>query len=162
MLVKSVLCLTLLIFTSGVGYVFATKYRKRKQFFTQFNEFNLKFLQELSYSKRPIKEFLELYPYKGEFLAIIEDYRQKIGKDNVFNEFFSLNTFFTLEEEKLIIEYFKQLGKGDTDSQKTVFSIRAKELEIIKSNAEQEYKKYAELYVKLGVLVGLAIIIVII
>ena len=30
------------------------------------------------------------------------------------------------------------------------------------SAAEKEYKKYAELYVKLGVLVGLAIIIVII
>lgn len=162
MLVKTVLCLTLLFFTSSVGYAFASKYRKRKQFFTQFNEFNQKFLQELAYCKRPLKEFLELYVYKSDFLALLEEYRKKIGEDNFFNEYFSLNTFLTLEEEKFIIEYFKQLGKGDTDSQKSLFSNRAKELELMKNNAEKEHKKYAELYVKLGVLVGLAIIIIII
>ena len=67
-----------------------------------------------------------------------------------------------LEEEKLIIEYFQQLGKGDSDSQKTIFSARAKLLEEMKNKTENDYKKYAELYVKLGVLLGLAIIIVII
>ena len=162
MLIKILLCLTLLIFTSGVGYAFASKYRKRKVFFAQFHEFNQKFLQELAYSKRPIKEFLQAYPYKGEFLALLEEYREKLGQDNFFNEYFSLNTFLAIDEEKLIIEYFKQLGKGDTDSQKSLFSVRAKDLEILKDKTEKEYKKYAELYVKLGVLVGLAIIIVII
>ncbi len=162
MLIKWVLCLTLLIFTSSVGYAFSSKYRKRKLFFAQFYDFNQKFLQELSYSKRPIKEFLQIYPFKGEFLLLLEEYRQKIGRDNFFNEYFSQNTFLLLEEEKLIIEYFQQLGKGDSDSQKTIFSARAKLLEEMKTKTENDYKKYAELYVKLGVLLGLAIIIVII
>jgi stage III sporulation protein AB len=162
MLIKWVLCLTLLVFTSSVGYAFSSKYRKRKLFFSQFYDFNQKFLQELSYSKRPIKEFLQIYPFKGEFLLLLEEYRQKIGRDNFFNEYFSENTFLSFEEEKWIIEYFEQLGKGDSESQKTTFLNRSKDLEIFKKRSEDEYKKYAELYVKLGVLVGLAIIIVII
>ena len=162
MLIKILLCLTLLIFTSGVGYAFASKYRKRKVFFSQFYEFNQKFIQELSYSKRPIKDFIQAYPYKSEFLALLEVYRDNLGQDNLFNEYFSLNTFLILEEEKLISDYFHQLGKGDSESQKAFFVSRSKELEKIKDTTEKDYKKYAELYVKLGVLVGFAIIIVII
>ena len=162
MLIKILLCLTLLIFTSGIGYVFSLKYRKRKQFFSQFYHFNQKFLQELTYSKRPIREFIQSYPYKGEFLGLIEEYRQKLGQDNFFNEYFSENNILSLEEEKWVIEYFEQLGKGDSESQKNTFLNRSKDLEIFKKESEDEYKKYAELYVKLGVLLGLAIIIVII
>lgn len=162
MLIKVVLCLTLLIFTSGVGYGFASKYRKRKAFFTQFYDFNQKFLQELTYTKRPIKEFLLSCPYKSEFLALLEEYRQNLGQDNFFTEYFSLNTFLSVEDEKMVVEYFKQLGKGDSDSQKILFSNRSNDLKQCKDKAETEYKKYAELYVKLGVLIGLAIIIVII
>ena len=162
MSVKILLCLALLIFTSGIGYAFASKYRRRKLFFSQFYEFNQKFIQELSYSKRPIKEFILSYPYKGDFLSLLVEYRESLGKDNLFNEYFSLNTFLSVEEEKMIIEYFHQLGKGDSDSQKSIFSNRSKELEKIKEKTEKDYKKYAELYVKLGVLVGFAIIIVII
>ena len=106
MLIKILLCLTLLIFTSGVGYAFASKYRKRKVFFSQFYEFNQKFIQELSYSKRPIKDFIQAYPYKSEFLALLEVYRDNLGQDNLFNEYFSSNIFLIHQENISIVNHY--------------------------------------------------------
>lgn len=162
MVIKGLLCLSILTFTSAVGYFLATKYRQRKLFFNQLYEFNERFLREISYSKRPLKEFIESYSYKAEFADILSLYIDVLGDFDKIFSIFSEISFLNQEEKKILSDYFSLLGKGDSESQKSYFTSVKSTLDSYKSGAEKEYKKYADLYVKLGVLVGLAIIIIII
>jgi len=163
MTAKIILCLAILAFTSGVGYCLASKYRKRRLFFGQLFDFNERYLQELDYYKRPLKEFVEVQAYKGEFAEFLKFYLEFLGKNGVLLSDFLLNVvFLDKSEEKFLGDYFNSLGKGDSQSQKSQFSTLKATLSGWKNETEEEYKKYAELYVKLGVFIGLAIIIIII
>ena len=162
MLIKIVVCLAILGFTTTVGYVLASKFRNRKLFFAQLKLFNERFLREMDYAKRPIKEFVQIYAYKGDFNDILSIYLDKLGQFDDFLTVFPEIGYFTREEIRMICDYFNSLGKGDSLTQKSNFSTLDSQLSEYYKKAEIEYKKYADLYVKLGVLIGLAIIIVIV
>ena len=81
---KFFLGLAIVAFTSFCGYLFAKKYRQRKQFFSQWKEFNERFLNEISYYRRPLIEFVFKYPYKGEFNKLLERFFQTIEERNLF------------------------------------------------------------------------------
>ena len=66
------------------------------------------------------------------------------------------------EEWKEYGDYFSMLGKGDTVSQKNYFSSRKAILEEKKAVCEKECKTRNELYIKLGLLAGLAFVILIV
>ena len=53
-MIKFILGVAIICFTSFCGYVLAKKYRQRKNFFSQMNEFNERFLSEIAYYRRPI------------------------------------------------------------------------------------------------------------
>ena len=59
-------------------------------------------------------------------------------------------------------DYFQMLGKGDSSSQKTYFSAMKEEIQKRYNLAENEYKRYGDLYIKLGFLCGLFLLILII
>ncbi len=164
-MVKFLLGIAIVAFTSYCGFVFAKKYRKRKLFFAQFKEFNERFLNEVSYYRRPLEEFASKYAYKGEFQIFLQNFFAEI--DELSQSEHSSITFdgceFLKNEDKSLIEdYFKMLGKGDSASQKTYFSAAKEQLAKFYAEAENEYKKYGDLYVKLGFLCGLLILILII
>ena len=66
-MVKFILGIVIVCFTSFCGYVLARRYRERKEFFSQLYEFNERFLNEIAYYRRPLAEFARIYTYKGEF-----------------------------------------------------------------------------------------------
>ncbi len=162
MLIKIIVCLAILVFTTSIGYLLASKYRNRKLFFNQFSQFNERFLREIEYSKRPIKEFTQSYAYKGDFCEILNKYLENLGSFNDFLCVFPDISCLETEEIRVICDYFNSLGKGDSSTQKSYFSSVNAQIEEYKKKSEKDYKRYADLYVKLGVLVGLAIIIVIV
>ena len=75
---KFLLGLVIIAFTSFCGYLLSKKYRRRKAFFTQFNEFNERFLNEMSYYRRPLTEFFSKYEYTKEFKFLLDDYIQTL------------------------------------------------------------------------------------
>ena len=83
---KFLVGLAIVAFTSFFGYALAKKYRVRKLFFSQFYEFNDRFLSEVNYFKRPIAEVCKRFSYRGEFDLLLagflkkrEEYGEKIG-----------------------------------------------------------------------------------
>lgn len=159
---KFFLGISIVAFTSFCGYLLAKKYRQRKQFFSQWKEFNERFLNEISYYRRPLGEFVFKYAYKGEFHKLLERFFQTLDERNLFlgivhekNEY----AFLSQEEKGVVEDYFMMLGKGDSASQKTYFSALKEPIAKMQSNAETAYKKYGDLYVKLGFLCGLLILI---
>lgn len=164
-MVKFLLGVAIVAFSSYCGFVFAKKYRKRKLFFGQLKEFNERFLSEISYYRRPIGEFATAYFYKGEFqdflqtyFAEIDELSQNLEKTVAFDDCEFLND----EEKSVITDYFKMLGKGDSASQKLYFSAAKERLVKMQASAENDCKKYGDLYVKLGFLFGLFVLILMI
>ena len=164
-MVKFLLGIAIVAFTSYCGFILAKKYRKRKLFFMQLKEFNERFLSEVSYYRRPLGEFAAKYVYKGEFQNFLHNFFAEIDELSQSKEreiTFDGCEFLKEEDKNLIEDYFKMLGKGDSASQKTYFSAAKERIVKLYVEAENDYKKYGDLYVKLGFLCGLLILILII
>ena len=166
-MVKLMLGLAVVAFCGFLGYFLSKKYRRRKEFFLQWAQFNDRFLTEISYYKRPIVKFMVAYPYKGEFAVLLDYVRQSLeadgegGRRNLLVEKEDL-PFLTLDELSFIGDYFQMLGRGDTHSQKAYFNAMKAQLNAWKEKSVEEGKKYGDLYLKLGILVGIAILIIIV
>lgn len=160
-----ILSVAIVVFTSFCGYLCAKKYRRKKLFYTQLNEFNERFLNEVSYYRRPLADFVGKYSYKGEFAQLLNDFFARIQHGEITMGFVYSNdeTDFLQQEEKgEIDDYFQMLGKGDSASQKAFFSSQKEVLRTRLKSAEDTYKRYGDLYIKLGFLCGLFIVILII
>ncbi len=160
MMLKFFLGVAIVALTSFIGYLLAKKYRQRKDFFSQFYEFNQRFLSELSYRRRPIREFASSYPYRGEFNEFLQEFF--IGIDGGGGVDFPDFTFLSKEEKTLVLDYFAMLGRGDSLSQKGYFSSVKETLSTHMTKAAEVSKRYGDLYIKIGFLCGLLILILII
>lgn len=155
MWIKFLICICIVAFCIFLGYLAAAKYRSRKKFFSQFEAFNERYLTELTYARKPLAEFLREYSYSGDFAKTVGAFAQRRETEPKLS-------FLTKDEKKLCADYFGMLGKGDAVSQKSFFSARKAELNEKKSASERDAKSRGELYLKLGLLAGLAFVILIV
>ena len=164
-MLKAVSGIAIVLFSTFCGYLFAGKYRQRKLFFTQFKEFNQRFLNEIAYYRRPIKEFFSSYPYKGGFGEVLTAFYGGL-RDNASSvrvkELIDSFLFLKKEDCTLIEDYFYMLGKGDSSSQNAYFSSQKDKLAQMQSESEEICKKYGDLYIKIGFLIGLFVLILIV
>ena len=162
---KFIIGIIIVAICSFCGYFLARKYRQRKLFFKELFEFNERFLSEISYYRRPIKEFAGKYTYKGEFGKLLQDFFIGLEKQSLEkNPLTDIPTYAFLgsSEKRVLEDYFLMLGKGDSASQKGYFTSVKNSLLALKTEAENECKKYGDLYVKLGFLCGLFILILLV
>ena len=147
------------------GYILSKKYRQRRRFLGQLRAFNEQFINEITYYRRPIKDFLSSHVFEGEFQALLQSYVGSLDKYTE-NEGQALDlssyTFLYENEKSDIFDYFMTLGKGDSDSQKRYFLSMGDRLNKYESAAISQSKKYENLYTELGFLCGLFILILII
>ena len=155
MWIKFLLCGLIIAFCIALGYLAAEKYRSRRNFYAQFSSFNERYLGELSYARKPIENFLDTYEYTGDFRKTIEAVRRHEGELPKLN-------YLTEEERRECIDYFSMLGRGDSGSQSAFFSTKKSVLVEKKGATEAEAKHRSNLYIKLGLLAGLAFVILII
>lgn len=157
--------LVMIAFTSFCGYLLARKYRQRKLFFRQLYEFNERFLTEIAYYRRPLREFVSKYSYRGEFGDLLENFFKSLEGEYVQENTLMDKAHFSFlkEEERRVIEdYFLMLGRGDSASQRGYFSSMKEQLSAVCVEADNTCKKYADLYIKIGFLCGLLILILMI
>lgn len=127
--------------------------------------FNERFLSELTYFRRPIQEFVSSYAYRGEFLQLLYDYFHLNKKKNIsLQEILKKETYSFLkpDDKAIVFNYFSMIGKADSVAQKNYFTSMKETLKLAEAEAIKNNKKYGELYVKLGFLIGLLIVILII
>ena len=99
-MVKFVFALFMLAFTTFCGYLLAKKYRQKKDFFQQFDEFNQRYINELSYYRRSIGEVISHYEYKGEFNIWLTIYCSKLSLEEAqFMNFADLDDFSFFNQE---------------------------------------------------------------
>ncbi len=154
MWLKFVLAGLVIAFCTLLGYFAAGKYRARRSFFAQWSDLNEKYLSELKYRRAPLPEFLKECKLTGEFGKAAESSLKGNGELKA--------AFLTEEEKKDALVYFGQLGRGDSRSQLGFFEGKRALLLTKKEGAEKDAKERGELYLKLGLLAGLAFVILIV
>lgn len=163
---KLIVGILLVCFTTFCGYLFARKYRQRKKFFTQWTLFNERFLSEIAYYRRPIKEFYQKYEYESEFNEFLLDFIKVLShgapKKETYDKILEEFPFLEKEDKSQIVDYFLMLGRGDSGSQKSYFSSAKASLSTRLGEVENQAKRYGDLYVKLGFLLGLALLVIIV
>lgn len=162
MVLKLIFGVAIVAFCTFCGYIFTRKYRRRKSFYVQLYEFNERFINEISYYRRPLMEFSSAFVYKGEFQECLQTFFHSMSSGIPFSSdaldkdiFYFINS----EEKAFVQDYFQMLGKGDSVSQKAYFSSIKERLSKLQTEAVTAQKKYGELYIKLGFLCGLFILI---
>ena len=155
MWIKILVSAAVVAFCVFLGYWAAWKYRARKRFYNQFCTFNERYLTELTYARKPLGEFLKAYSYTGDFQKMLTTFSEKRTVEQKLN-------FLTKEEQGECGNYLSMLGKGDALSQKNYFSAFQSTLTAKKADSEKQAKSHGELYLKLGLLAGLAIVILIV
>lgn len=156
--------IAIIAFTTLCGYLLAKKYRRRRLFFSQWKEFNERFLSEISYYRRPIQQFIGNFSYQGEFERLLQAFLQRLQTPERVEELTEGVDFAFLkaEEKRVVEDYFLMLGKGDSASQKAYFSSIKDTLSKLQGEAEESSKRYGDLYIKMGFLCGLLLLILII
>lgn len=161
-MIKLVVGISIVVFTTYCGIIFSKKYKTRKTFFEDLYSFHLVVLEELNFSKRPFEEFCAKRRYGCEFseLLMAEFLRRKERRKLplTLDEF----AFLTFDEKGIVGEYLSFIGRGDTLSQKGYFTRAENKLQSLKNQSIEECKKYVDLYIKMGFLLGLAILIIVI
>ena len=163
-MLKILLGVAVVALSTIFGYILANKYRLRRRFLGQFREFNDRFINEITYYRRPIKEFLMTNTFEGVFQSLLEGYAQQLGgvSDGIAAFKMSDYSFLGENEKNDLLGYFSMLGKGDSISQKAYFLSMRERLTKYETEAVLQGKKYENLYLELGFLCGLFILILII
>ena len=164
-MLKFLLGICVVAFSSFCGYIFAKKYKKRKDFFTQMSYFNEKFLNEVAYYKRPLSEFFHLHSRKDEFGAFSKFFLDGLGNSDLRSncqKYLNELACFSMDEIEFILGYFFSLGKEDSNAQAKYFTAIKSALVEYMGRAKEDYNRYGNLYVKLGFLCGLTILILIV
>ncbi len=154
MWLKLLLCGLVIAFCAALGYFAAGKYRARKSFFTQLYDLNEKYLSELKFRRMPLPDFLSGCKFTGDFQKTVESFLAKQTRVNF--------SYLTEEEKADALTYFGQLGRGDSRSQLGFFEGKRAMLSERKETCAKESKERGELYLKLGILAGLAFVILIV
>ena len=156
---KFIVGILIVVFTTYCGIFLSKKYKVRKVFFEEFYTFHLALFEELNFTKRPYEEFYAHRKYVGDFAVLLqEEAKRRIDRKKLPLSLDSY-TFLTQDEKKLITEYLSSIGAGDSLSHKAYFSRVENTLQNLKIKSIEECKKYVDLYLKMGFLLGLAILI---
>lgn len=154
MWLKFVLAGLAIAFCVFLGYLAAEKYRARKRFYAGMNSFNEKYLSELRYARKPLPEFLKENNFTGEFTPMLKDFA--LTRNTNVNRY-----FLNADEREQVKHYLEMLGRGDAHTQSGFFEAQQPRIAEAAKCSEKEAKERGELYLKLGLLAGLAFVILI-
>ena len=154
MWLRLVLCALIIAFCTAIGYLAAEKYRARRKYFAQLSDLIERYIAELSYTKKPLPAFLEECKATGDFakaIACVSRHEKVVCREQ----------YLTNAEKADCETLFSMLGGGDSASQREYFRSKQQPIAEKKAAAEREAKSRSDLYLKLGLLAGLAFVILI-
>ena len=146
--------LSVIVFTK-IGYDKSKNYKEKLAFYNSITLFCDKFLVELEYKKSHVEKVLKDSYSSSSAKKLFNSYLN--DKNNLI-----FPDFLNNEEKSILSDFFMKLGLGDTDSQKIYVKSYKNTFEKKASESWQNFKKYSNLYLKIGFMFGLTLMIVVI
>lgn len=150
-MISYILYVCIVLYVTYIGYFFSDKYRVRKKFLENWEQFHSFFLSEMSYIRRPLPDVISRFEGKEEFASLLKEYSDTHEVQK--------RKFLTAEENDFLGEYFSFIGKSDYAGQRDYFSAVTQKMKNFTEKGQKDSAKYTDLYIKLGFLLGLAIVI---
>jgi len=142
-----------------VGYVFSSKYNRRKKFFAALISFADKLSLEINFSRERLRVLIENFDEtnKKHLLGLDEKFVNYLDKKCELSneEMFSKIDILKKEEKDIILLFFRTLGRSDVENQTKEIQNFVKRFLEIKNECDVECKKYGTLSLKLGIVAGL-------
>lgn len=148
-----------------VGITVKQYYDKRYAYIRDFKEFLIALQDNITYAKDDVTLVADKYlaNTKGAFAKSLEEYTAAI-KNNTKNEVLS-NGIFSVKylkkgEREFVKDFFATLGTLDYDSQLAKIKLTLKESEHLEEKALKDSKTTGVMFSKLGLLLGIALMII--
>lgn len=140
-----------IIICSYMGVIFSDKFTARNCFYNDFMNFNTKMKSVTSFSHQSISEIVNELDDSDFKKCVVSLFGE--------TEYCKLR-YLSSEEQDFVKEYLNFIGKSDSVTQLSYLNSVESEIKSLSKKASEEYKKYRNLYIKLGFLVGLIIFVV--
>ncbi len=150
-----ILYICIVLFLTYLGYFLSGKYRSAKKFYVAWERFHKSFLAEAGYIRRPLGDVISKFKEDGLFGSFLAEYEKKHVWEGRID-------FFGKEDNDFLREYFSFLGKSDYKAQKEYFDAVTAKLAERRQKSEKDAARYTDLYIKLGFLLGLAVVILLV
>ncbi len=165
-MIKYILMAVLFFIALSIGAIMSGKYRRRANFFKALVLICQKLNVEISFSRERLKTLLTSFDdkTKAQLCGLTENYLSFIEKESPLDKqsLFKGITFLKEEEKDLIFLFFRSLGRSDVDSQSKELKNFETRFDDMVSSAVKDNKKYGAMSMKLGIVAGLAAIILLI
>ncbi|MDE5549172.1 MAG: stage III sporulation protein AB [Clostridia bacterium] len=149
-----------------LGIVGKKYYDKRYKYLADFNDFLLALIDGISYSKDRLPEISRkfLASTKGAFAKNLSEYLSLIemGQDKEKIEKCFDCKYLKKGDKEYFKDFFLSLGKVDYDTQMSKLNLSKSEMEKMLAKAERDCKSTGNLFAKLGLLLGIAIMIILV
>lgn len=151
---------------AGVGYLFSMKFKKRVQFYSALIMLAQKLDVEINFSRERLKKLIEsvddktrknLFEVDKNFIS----YLDSEGELDM-NKLLAKCTFLKNDEKEMVYLFFKNLGRSDVTGQTKEIQNFLKRFDDNLAKCTTENKKYGSLCIKLGIIVGLFMVVILI
>ncbi len=165
---KTILLSAVFIIPVYVGFVFSKKYVKKSNFYNGLMGFCNSAINEINFCHTRLKELIDNnmsianVEYK-KFLILYKSYlTEGKGRETFGNEIRENFNYLTNDEIDKIVSFFCNLGNRDVDSELSNINNYLSTFDTYNKVAEENKKKYSPMYIKLGILFGVAVVVVLI
>lgn len=157
MICGAILCVCI----SYIGLEIKKVYSIRVRYLEDYTVFINELIEEISFFKSPIGKFVDSIKEfkKKEFRKTLDEFGKAITENR---EFILKNIYLNKRDVEIIQNCFNAIGKTDAATQLTNLKNSKIYAEEMLKRAEKEYKTKGQLYGKLGILLGLAIMIIVV
>lgn len=143
-----------------LAYKLSEKYRIRQKFYGDFYLFNKRMCDEMNFTRNTLLSVFSSFSADAPFQAVLNAYRTDLTERKGFS---CEGLWFLSEDEKHSAEeYFAALGKTDAQTQLNFLRAYDATLRTCSESATADKKKYVKMYIKLGLLTGVAVLILLI
>ena len=157
--VKWILGGAAMIICTLIAYKLSEKYRIRQKFYNDFYLFNKRMCDEMAFTRNSLLSVLSVFDAETPFQSVLNDYRKSLSERTAFS--CEPLWFLKDEEKRSAEEYFHSLGKTDARTQMNFLKTYENALKNAADASLSDKKKYVAMYIKLGLLTGLAVLILI-
>lgn len=163
-MLKILLLLTIFVCCLLIGLGINNYYKKRKNFYCDLSNFCENCKVHISYANTKLGQIVEkmINEMGRDFGELLENFEKYTKNQIEKEEFFYRNklNFLNPSERKDVLDFFLKLGEFDKNEELEKIESSKINFDERKTKTSSDYKKFSSFYLKLFVIIGLAIVII--
>lgn len=147
-----------------IGVLLTNKHKNKYLFYKELNDFFSYIKHSISFSQKLIKEItIDFYGNRKKHLFNYDEYLDYLNSKRLDATFdIKESDFLTKNEKKEVVTYFSQLGKLNLNAEIEKLEEIISAVNTCKEEKKEEFKKYSNIFIKLGILFGLGVGIILV